>query len=117
MAAISVSSVETITRVTLFDCKPAAIEYAINGKPAKLRMFLRGIPFEPPRAGIKAKISISLWALPDLDVFSTSSPSFSFCLPCGPAAIHNEVAPGHVRRRIGREEQEGSVHLILARHT
>ncbi len=38
----------------------AAILQAINGQPAKLRIFLCGMPFEPPRAGIRARMSIMI---------------------------------------------------------
>src|SRR5687767_2355113 len=33
---------------------------AINGFPPIGRMFLRGIPFEPPRAGMRAMISLDI---------------------------------------------------------
>ncbi len=53
-AAISRSSVDTITRSNNPDCRAAAMEYAIIGRPANGRMFFRGIRLLPPRAGMTA---------------------------------------------------------------
>ena len=53
----SASSVETIVRVTRRDFRACSIECAINGFPPTGMTFLRGIPFEPPRAGTTARIS------------------------------------------------------------
>lgn len=53
-AAISSSSVETMTRSTSRAARAAAMVCAINGLPARARTFLRGTPLEPPRAGMMA---------------------------------------------------------------
>ena len=41
------------------DCA-ALIVYCSNGIPFKRAMFFLGIPFDPPRAGIKAKMPINI---------------------------------------------------------
>lgn len=56
--AISSSSVETTTSILCLEAKAVATEYEISGCPAKDRKFFRGIPFDPPRAGMIAIIFI-----------------------------------------------------------
>ena len=58
IAAISWSSVETTTRSMDAVRRAAAIARATSGTPPTRRTFLRGTPFEPPRAGITATISV-----------------------------------------------------------
>src|SRR6516165_1694650 len=58
-AAISSSSVETIVRVIVAASSAVAIVCATSGLPASGRTFLRGRPFEPPRAGMSARTSTS----------------------------------------------------------
>jgi hypothetical protein len=55
-AAISSSSVDTITLSNKFDCNAASIEYKMIGLPQKDLMFLRGIRLLPPRAGMIHKL-------------------------------------------------------------
>ena len=52
--AISLSSVLTITLSITLELTAASILQAINGLPSKFLTFLRGSPFEPPRAGMRA---------------------------------------------------------------
>ena len=53
-AATSASSVDTMTLVTYAACRALVMVWAISGWPATSRTFLRGMPFDPPRAGITA---------------------------------------------------------------
>ncbi len=55
--AISSSSVETNTRSIKRLARAISMACAIKGFPASMRIFLRGTPFEPPRANIPATIS------------------------------------------------------------
>src|SRR5215510_1902621 len=57
LAAISWSSVETITRLIKGEPSACSMEYTINGFPPTLRIFFRGIDLDPPRAGINARTS------------------------------------------------------------
>jgi hypothetical protein len=54
-AAISGSSVETAKPPRRFEASAASMDQAISGLPAISLTFLRGMPFEPPRAGMTAK--------------------------------------------------------------
>src|SRR5690606_9469258 len=55
-AAISASSVLTTTAARPGASSAASIVQAISGLPAIGRTFLRGIPLEPPRAGIRPSV-------------------------------------------------------------
>jgi hypothetical protein len=57
-AAISASSVLTIVRVSRRLARAASQACSSSGRPASGARFLRGMPFEPPRAGITPRISI-----------------------------------------------------------
>ena len=54
-AAISSSSVLTTTRVIRAESRAWRMDQAINGFPAISIIFLRGMLFDPPRAGISSK--------------------------------------------------------------
>ena len=56
--AIFSLSVLTIILLIFFELFAAFIEYSINGLLYNFLIFFCGIPFEPPRAGIIAKIFI-----------------------------------------------------------
>src|SRR6185437_5049076 len=56
-AAISSSSVDKIVRSRRRTPSAAAAVYARSGRPASMARFLRGIDFEPPRAGIRPTTS------------------------------------------------------------
>ena len=56
IAAISSSSLETITRSIYFEASADSIDQAMSGFPAKLRIFFLGRRLLPPLAGIIAKI-------------------------------------------------------------
>ena len=55
---ICLFSVETIVLVTYLDCRADSTVYFIKGFPFNNLRFFRGIPLEPPLAGIIAKIFI-----------------------------------------------------------
>ena len=55
ISAISAWSVETTSRSMQELFRPASMAYAIRGRPPSCFQFLPGIPFEPPRALIRAK--------------------------------------------------------------
>src|SRR5512140_3703237 len=94
-------------------------------------MFLRGMPFEPPRAGMMANTS---GMLGQGSVFSNQlsvvsvrggtlewrarlgSRIIELRLPGGPAAVDDEIIAGHVGGGVGGEEQQCAVHFILAGH-
>src|SRR5690606_2044655 len=56
-SAISGSSVDTTVRVTKDAPRAASMVQPIRGLPHKGRTFLRGTPFDPPRAGMMATTS------------------------------------------------------------
>src|SRR5207244_7894408 len=56
-AAISGSSVETTVRLTVALPSAASTVHASIGLPPSGVRFFRGIPFEPPRAGMRARTS------------------------------------------------------------
>src|SRR5687767_15079263 len=102
-----------MTREMLLACKPAAMLQASSGKPAKLRMFLRGMPFEPPRAGMRARISvICLSLLHEVESQEIVTPKLPRC----PPAIYYGIIPRHVRGCIGCQKQQCSIHFIFLCH-
>jgi hypothetical protein len=56
--AITSSSVETTVRVILSAASAERTARATSGTPSTFVRFLRGIPLDPPRAGIIAKYSM-----------------------------------------------------------
>ena len=56
-AAISGSSVETTTRSTRVAASALVTARATSGMPPTRRRFLRGTPFDPPRAGMTTTVS------------------------------------------------------------
>jgi hypothetical protein len=54
VSAISSSSVETMTRSSRLASRAAPMAQAMSGRPATSTRFLRGIDFDPPRAGMTA---------------------------------------------------------------
>ena len=53
IAAISLSSVYTITELKIFESRADSIVYAMSGLPANILIFFFGTRFEPPRAAIR----------------------------------------------------------------
>ena len=68
MNFISLSSVVTIMSSTYFDALLISIVCAMSGFPPSNLMFFRGIPLEPPLAGITTKILLSLYILKPLAI-------------------------------------------------
>ena len=54
-SAISSSSVDTTMLAKTSDFLVAARTWPINGNPPRSTIFLRGMPFDPPRAGMTAR--------------------------------------------------------------
>jgi len=73
ISAISLSSVDTITRSMYLELSASSIVYEIKGLPPRNLIFFLGKPFDPPRAGIKARTDLFLYILiifPLLKIFN-----------------------------------------------
>ena len=75
VAAISLSSVETIQRSTYFDFSAISIDQAISGLPTRGRIFFRGKPSLSPLAIINVYTIINPNAPDDLFSWETSGSS------------------------------------------
>lgn len=108
-AAISSSSVETITRVTSSDFFAAAMLQAISGITRKRADILTRNAFRAATSRDESEDVCHKFSIFSYSIFDIRQPNIEFSIivfsPSRPTTIDDDVIAGHVRRGFGSKEQ------------